>query len=383
MLLDNPFINDRRVHREAKFLVDKGNQVYMICLKTQNVSDSEIVDGINVFRILDDRINKVQDIQYVNKVAQIIISEFSFDIVHAHDQVMLNIGVKIKKLKPKVKLIYDSHELFYRWPLNTNASLWIVLKSLIVRKLLIKREKENFKSINGLITVNESIENDLSSRFNLSIPTTSIRNIPELPQNLIKCNILREIFNIPLNTKILVYIGANVYPKTINIEQVLDEFKNEENVVLVFICQKNWGQKAVESYCNNNNIKNVYFHDIISPNSIPKYLSSADVGIVSSWNKKDLSYWYGLDNKLFEYMMSEIPILATQQPEYIKVVDNYKIGICVNPDEPGAYIEGFKNILEKKDFFINNIKQTKPILNWNKESEKLDQFYKSILDLNL
>ena len=147
-------------------------------------------------------------------------------------------------------------------------------------------------------------------------PSISIRNVPEIPPVSYKSNILREEFNIDNSTNLLVYIGNNVYPNTINIEQVIDEFSNQPNTVFVIISQLNWAQKEVEKYVDSIKAKNIFFRDVVPPDEIPMYLSSADVGIVSSWNKKDLSYWYGLDNKLFEYMMSEVPILATRQPEY-------------------------------------------------------------------
>ena len=49
------------------------------------------------------------------------------------------------------------------------------------------------------------------------------------------------------------------------------------------------------------NYTNIYFHPAVKPAEICSYLSGADVGLVPTWNKHNLSYWYALDNKLFEY----------------------------------------------------------------------------------
>ena len=95
---------------------------------------------------------------------------YEFDIIHAHDQVMLNIAVKLKKITGK-RIIYDSHELFRCWPLNTSAKGFTMLKSKIVRRILINREAKNIKKIDGLITVNESIRNDINTHFHLNIPS--------------------------------------------------------------------------------------------------------------------------------------------------------------------------------------------------------------------
>lgn len=378
VLLDNPYSNDRRVMRESEALAKIENfSLKVLCTKKSNFSDYENINGVEVYRVFGAEVFDIKTNSH-QKYAKKIIDEHDFDIVHAHDQVMLNLASKIKSITGK-KIIYDSHELFRCWPLNSSAKGLIKLKSIVVRRYLIYRESRNIRKINGLITVNESIRKDLISYYNLSMPTISIRNTPEIPEENFKSRILKDEFNIGNDTKLLVYIGNNVYPRTINIEQVIDHFANKENTVFIIIAQFNWAKKEVEEYVKSINAKNVFFRDVVTPNDIPKYLSSADVGIVSSWNKKDLSYWYGLDNKLFEYMMSEIPILSTKQPEYIQIVEKYNLGECIDPDLENFY-DAFERIIQKKDKYVENIKKAKKILNWSNESNKLVEFYKKILN---
>ena len=110
-----------------------------------------------------------------------------------------------------------------------------------------------------------------------------------------------------------------------------------------------------------------------------EYLCDCDAGLVPTWNKKDLSYWYSLDNKLFSYLMAEIPLLATAQPEYKMIVEKYSVGVCVNPDEPNAYINGFREILIKADELQRNIRVAKSELNWEVESKKLLEMYSDLI----
>ncbi|MDC0297315.1 glycosyltransferase [Crocinitomicaceae bacterium] len=375
-LLDNPYSNDRRVMREAEALNQSGDfTVQVIATFESNFSKQESINGVQVDRLFLSDIKDVKNLNAHSKYAEHIADKYDFDSIHAHDQVMLSIAVKLKRITGK-KVTYDSHELFRCWPLNTKAKGFTMLKSKIVRTILIKREAKNIKKIDGLITVNESIRNDLNTNFKLDVPSISIRNVPEIPPVSYKSNILREEFNIENSTNLLVYIGNNVYPNTINIEQVIDEFSNQPNTVFVIISQLNWAQKEVEKYVNSIKAKNIFFRDVVPPEKIPMYLSSADVGIVSSWNKKDLSYWYGLDNKLFEYMMSEVPILATRQPEYLKIVEEHRIGECINPELENFYT-AFQRIIEKKETYKSNITKTKTILNWACESKTLIEFYQN------
>ena len=382
ILLDNNFTNDRRVNREAKTLVDSGYSVDLVCIKDKNLPEKELIDGINVLRWLNEDIFDIKKRNCFDNYAKYINDNLEFDIIHANDHTMLHLGSKLKKINSNYILIYDSHELFHCWPLNISNfnSLTILIKSFLVRKYQIIREKRNRKYIDYIITVNQSLAADLSNYLFAKKEITVVRNIPEKTNSIQKTNILREKFNISGITKILVFIGANIYKKTLNIEHAIDEFGNKENTAFVIICKDNLNSKPVKEYVKEHHFDNIFFHDIIHPSEISQYLSSADVGLVPTWNKKDLSYWYALDNKLFEYINANIPVLATQQPEYVNIVKKYQCGICVNPDHKNAYIDGFKEILEKYEYFRNNTVSASQDLIWENEEQKLIDLYKKIND---
>lgn len=379
-LLDNTFTNDRRVHREAISLVKVGYELTLLAVKGNSLPEKEEIDGFKVERIFDEDIFDIKKGGCFNRYAQIISENYTFDIVHAHDQTMLHLGSKMKKNNPQLKLIYDSHELFHAWPLNISnySNKIIFLKSFIVRKLFIRREHENRKQIDYVITVNQSLAKDLNDYLKTILFPIVIRNVPEKVKIINKKDILREKFNISSNKNILLFIGANIYRHTLNLEQVMDEFQGAKDVVLVFICTFNDNSKPVMDYVKKKGFENIYFHDRISPNQIPEYLSSADVGLVPTWNKKDLSYWYALDNKLFEYIQSEIPVLTTLQPEYRAVIDKYECGVCVNPDEKDSYIKGFIKIMNNYSYYKTNTKTAKQDLCWENEEQKLIELYKKL-----
>lgn len=379
-LLDNTFVNDRRVSREAFTLTRAGYELVLLAVKGNSLPEKEFVDGFWVERIFEKDIFDVKKSRCFNKYAMFISKHYSYDIVHAHDQTMLHLGVKLKRINSQIKLIYDSHELFHAWPLNVSNynSIIVWLKSYVVRKILIHREYNNRKYIDFNITVNNSLAKNLNDYLDSKTYPFVIRNLPDKAVFKRERKIIHEKLDIPLNKKVLVFIGANIYRHTLNIEQVMHEVQSVEDFVLVFICSINSNSKPVIDYVKQNGLINIYFHDKISPKEIPEYLSSADIGLVPTWNKKDLSYWFALDNKLFEYIQSEIPVLATQQPEYVNIVDKYKCGVCVNPDEKDAYIRGFYNIMSKYDDFVANTKLAKEELCWENEEQVLIDLYKNI-----
>ena len=380
VLLDNVFTNDRRVSRESETLVEAGFDVNLVAVKGKGLPDAEEINGVKVHRLLDKDIYDIKKQKCFKGYAKMIVEKFDFDIIHANDQAMLHLGSCIKKIKPSVILVYDSHELFHSWPLNASNfnSFSIMLKSYVVRKLQIRREKRNSKYIDQIITVNDSLANDLQKYMKAKRKICVVRNIPEKSSMVEKTDILREKFGIPSTTKILVFIGANIYARTLNLEQVIDEFANVEGKAIVFICGENKNAEPIHEYVKAKNVANVYFHGIIPPGDIPSFLSSADAGLVPTWNKNDMSYWYALDNKLFEYINAGIPVLAIQQPEYRNIVEDHNCGVCVNPDEEGAYLKGFDFIMSHYAELQSNVKVASEILTWENERGKLVELYKSL-----
>ncbi len=382
MLLDNPFTNDGRVEREAGSLASVYLEFRLFAVKSVHAPSEEVKNGVSVRRIFDPALH---DIRNRRNLAEYIpeIMAFKPDVIHCHDQLMLHLGYLIKKQDPRIKLVYDSHELFHSWPLNISdfSSLSILVKSWIVRKYQIYLERRNSARIDFLITVNDSLAADLKAYFRMKRAPVVIRNIPPAAALPEKSDILRQKFGISRDTRILVFIGSAIYPKTLNLEQVIDEFAGIHGLALVIIAGDQGGKKDIMEYVAAKGCNNIFFHPKIQVNEIPFYLSSADAGLVPTWNKKDLSYWYALDNKLFEYLVSGIPVLATQQPEYRQIVEKYTIGVCVNPENKNAYLDGFWEILNRKDVFRTNVRKATLELNWEKESLKLLGFYKILREL--
>ena len=377
MLLDNPFTNDRRVHREAKELVQNGYDVTIFCVKKENLPTTETIDGIQIERIFPDIVAQYAAEKINRKIA--IECCKNFDIVHAHDQYMCDAGAAVKKKFPSKIFVYDSHELFHAWPLNNLKGLpiSIQLKSFLIRKYQIVREKRNAKWADSFITVNQSLSDILQKYFNAKEKPLIIRNAPEF-ENTTQSIDLKAKFNIPKEEKLLVFIGAHIYARTHNHEQVIDEIGNQKGFHLLYITNNSKGCEDVKAYVNEKKYSNIYFHPAVKPQEINSHLSGCDVGLVPTWNKTNLSYWYALDNKLFEYTIAEIPILATQQPEYINIIDHYQSGVCVNPDEANAYFSGLKKIVANYSFYKNNCIIAKKELNWGAEKNKLINFYKKI-----
>lgn len=378
VLLDNPFESDFRVYMEATSLATRYD-VTLFALKDPRLPDHEIINNIKVHRVFENEIHRLPKRKLLKQHARLIASQ-GFEIIHAHDHLMLDVAYHIKKLQPSCKIVYDSHELFHSWPLNlNNASPYIAMKSMLSRAAQVWLERKHARNIDRLITVNTSLANILTPYFKLGHAAVVLRNTPPYAVVEKGKHLLRKHFKIADEKKILVFIGMHVYPKTLNIEMVMDQVSALNNVAIVLICKDNHNRRVLEQYAVTKGYSDVYFHDILRQQEMKSYLCDCDAGLVPTWNKKDLSYWYALDNKLFNYVMAGIPVLATAQPEYKIIVEGYHIGICVNPDKPDAYANGLLQIFGNIDYYNEKVKEAKHELCWEKESEKLLELYDGLV----
>lgn len=155
MLLNNNFVNDYRVYREAKTLVDAGHEVTILALRNKKgLPEYEEKDGIKIKRVFNYDLNLSPNLfKEIKANLQIVKSakRENADIYHAHDLDTL-IPAHIASKANNSKLIYDSHELWWSKTINYNKLIrfsaqliWRVMERMLIKKADI------------VITVNNSI----------------------------------------------------------------------------------------------------------------------------------------------------------------------------------------------------------------------------------
>ncbi|MCY7360469.1 MAG: glycosyltransferase family 4 protein, partial [Ignavibacteria bacterium] len=180
MLVDNEFVMDKRVYREAKTLSDNDFNLILYAVKRNDLPENEMIDGIKLKRIFNKEIFDAKNKKY-HLQAAVSIAQTKPDIIHCHDWTMLHIGKLVKDILPDVILIYDSHELFSSYPIHYSSNkISILIKTWLVRKYEIWLERNDAKHIDYLITVSQSIANYLEKIFRLKNKPMLVRNFAEM-----------------------------------------------------------------------------------------------------------------------------------------------------------------------------------------------------------
>jgi glycosyltransferase involved in cell wall biosynthesis len=302
-------------------------------------------------------------IHYLEYVFQVIFKYRKVDVWHCNDYEAYVIGVLAKMTRPKLKLVYDCHELeshrngksgFMRIVVRTFEHIFIHWSKLV-------------------ITVSPSIQEYYSSVFKLK-NVALVRNLPN-EMHISHSNTLREKLGLKNSQRIFLYQG--MLGKGRGIEVLLNAFqvRKTNDAVIVFM---GFGvlKEIIESHALSN--ENIFFVPAVSYAEIPLYTGSADVGL-NSVEPTCLSYKYSLPNKLFEYIQSEIPVLTNALPDCAALVCEFKVGRVI-PNWNEESINEVVNEMLKEDLsgYHEHLKSAKKILNWEVEEQVLISAYKTI-----
>lgn len=304
-----------------------------------------------------------QSIKYLEYAFIILYKYRNFNVVTIHSIGLLPIGV-LYKIFNQAKLVYDAHE----YETETQG-----LKGF--RKKLSKiLEKNLIKYCNAVIVVSDSIANEYVKLYNIPKPAL-VLNTP--PYTVIeKKDLFREKLGIDKDKTIFLYQGGLSNGR--GIEILLETFRkfDDNKSVIVFMgygSLENMVKKASKEY------ENIYFHPAVTPDILLDYTSSADFGI-STIEDSCLSYKFCLPNKMFEYLMAEIPVIVSNLYEMKKFVKAHKVGVIAKENTPEglrwAIAEALK--LDKTDL-QKNIQQIKQLYNWEEQEKVLLNVYSELI----
>ena len=117
----------------------------------------------------------------------------------------------------------------------------------------------------------------------------------------------------------------------------------------------------------------VFFLGKVNQNELLSFTAAADVGL-SLIENISLSYHYALPNKLFEYIMAEIPVIVSKLPQMVEIVMQYNVGEVVDLDNLDDLIHKIKLLSENAQLSSNysaNCENASKELNWNNEINNL------------
>lgn len=180
------------------------------------------------------------------------------------------------------------------------------------------------KKISGIVcnsqgTLNKHKENGFK---NLLVAPNGV-DIKEFDDIIDDKKILREKLLLPLDKKILMYVGHLYKWKGIDLLIKLAELlKNRQDVIFYILGGTDKDIKKYKEFCKDNSILNVVFLGMIDKKIVPHYLKSADLLFLPNISSSEESIKYTSPIKMFEYMASKVPIVASDLPSIREILNN-------------------------------------------------------------
>ncbi|MFH7107650.1 glycosyltransferase family 4 protein [Achromobacter xylosoxidans] len=337
LLVLNPFTNDSRVLKEARSLKRAGYDPFVIALHEQGLAEHEIVHDITVQRVrLHSRnwpkLLPVQIFKYLEWLWRAFLLARKAAIVHCNDLPTLPVGAAARMLSRKrTRVVYDAHE----FEINdvANEPRWkIRVKSLMERFWI--------RHVDATMTVSESIADEYVRMYGITKPALVLNCPPLAP--LPEADIFRSTFGISHDAIIFLYQGGLAAGR--GIEPIIEAFTKlpDTRRVVVFM---GYGPMADSISQAASKSPNIYYHPAVSPDVLPAYTASADVGLCLIENLC-LSYFYCLPNKLFEYLMAGLPVMVSDLQELRRFVENHSVGPVLPDGDVTSILEAISRLDE-------------------------------------
>jgi glycosyltransferase involved in cell wall biosynthesis len=359
-----PF-DGRVFHRAARSLVQAGYEVVLIARHDKE----EVVDGVRVVPLPQpkNRLHRMTGVLW--RLYQLAVQE-NADVYHFHDPELMIPGLLLKRRGKKV--IWDAHE---HYP-NSILDKYYLAKPL--RRFLSKTfdlwERLVVRFFDYVIYTTPLV----GQRYQ----TMKVRSGPVENYPILK---LSEVFPRDPQPRIL-YLGGMARIR--GLVEVIEAFalvaKDHPGweLCLVGLCRPaSFEQELKDLAARLGVAANVKFVAWVPYEEKERLSAQASMGIITYLPYPNNTSC--LPNKLFDYMLMRLPVVASSFPLYRDVVEAHRCGLTVDPAQPREIARAMAYLIEHpqeaRQMGENGRRAVLEQYNWEKESRKLLQIYDTVL----
>lgn len=357
--------DDRIFQKEAKTLAKLYPTILIVPSDEESINNVDGIQLITVKKYKSKVLHPLNIWQIYNKALKT-----DCNVYHCHELGSMIICLILKKLK-KVKVVYDVHE---HWPSQIPHDIGIQSNGMINK--LFQAFVLNFELLlshhaDEIIAVSDSV----AERFRKDGREVEIiKNVPIL-------SFMGQIGPSHGPLKHLIYMGGKLQlshglKECITAVKMVKSRYPDISLTIVGRVDSNLDPILKEE---GNNIVTVT--GLLPYSEMYHKIHEGGVGILT-FKKDYYNKYIGLPNKLFDYMLCGLPVIASDFPEISKIVKESGCGILVNPSDPVLIYEAICYLLDHPDEAERKGKAGRKIIeeryNWAIEEKKLFAIYDSL-----
>jgi len=258
----------------------------------------------------------------------------------------------------KVDIVYIRGKYYCYLTSFIKNNIFLELHSVKGPDFIMKRI---LKKSRGIISITEGIKNTCVDKYNVSQKKFFVApdavDLKVFDLDLTKEQ-ARKKLNLPLNKKIISYVGRfNTIGMDKGINDILESLKilKEEKIIFIAV---GGSERDIHYYnekaANLNINKQVMLLGYKKQTELAIYQKASDILLMPFPSIEHYAF-YMSPMKMFEYMASKRPIIASDLPS-IREVLNENNAFLIEPDNPDKLAQEIKKVLENQEF-ANQIAQ--------------------------
>ncbi|MFV9631715.1 MAG: glycosyltransferase family 4 protein [Methanosarcinales archaeon] len=362
----HPPFDTRIFHKESKSLLKAGHSVTIVA--PHDSKDKKNVDGINIVTVKKPGSKILHPITLMRVFIAGLRQDC--DVYHCHEPGSLFVCILLKILRRK-KLVYDAHEYFPE--LIARNSFFPVIIRPIIEKICLLEEKVMCIFPDIIITVDQVLLNYYQT---LSSEVVIISNYAIIN------SYTEKVEKYPHHT--IVYAGAltkerGIFELIQAYEGIIEKIPDARLLIIGNFVDSVF-ENYIHGYIDSKMLKGVRFTGFIPHEQVIVHLKKSVIGAIILQPVK--RYKKAVPVKLFEYMMSEIPVIISDFEFNREIMQDTNCGIVVDPENIREIIKAlywlFAHPVEAKEMGKNGRKAVEEKYNWEIMEKRLFEIYEEI-----
>lgn len=357
--------DERIFHKQCRTLAANGYAVRLLA----PIDQPGTVDGVSLVPIRRPRGRWDRLLRLPFEVFRTAIAQQA-DCYHFHDPELLPLAVRLRRRGKTV--IYDAHENYQAktigrlggrwpaWPRFVGATWWMVERYCAAR-------------CSAVVTADRVTARKFPNSRTVVIPNLPpLEFLPERPMPCGSSPVLKAI-----------YVGGVNRPRGVDMAVRAIGLLHRQDVELHILGECRDPSLAAEIEAEPRAV----YHGRVDWNELPRYLATADVGLVLYRPNAAFMYYPGENVvKLSEYMAAGIPTIVSRFPGLAEFVEKPGYGVSVDPIDPAAIAARLQTFCEDRNRLREMGARARAAFldtyNWEHEQPKLLQLYAELTGAN-